>query len=109
MIVSFHANCSIFRELSTPAWQNEVRRITFQFIEAMEEAKRAKNGLKLTPCSWLTIDLSLRTNLVVTRFFLFASLRHFSWWQKSLLQVHRAYFFYKINADSNFSPQNTQK
>ena len=36
----FHAICLIFTELSTAAWQNEVRRISYEVVEAMKEAKK---------------------------------------------------------------------
>ena len=39
MLVLFHAICFIFTELSTPVWQNEARRITYQVVEAMREAE----------------------------------------------------------------------
>ena len=61
MIVLFHVICSIFSELSTPAWQNEVRQITLQCVEAMEEAKKIKYGLRMTPCS-LAHDRSIAEN-----------------------------------------------
>ena len=54
MIVLFHIICCIFSELSTPAWQNEVRQIAFQCVEAMEEAK-----YKILLVLWLTIDRSI--------------------------------------------------
>jgi len=38
MLVLFHAICFIFMELSTPIWQKEVRQITYQVFEAMQEA-----------------------------------------------------------------------
>ena len=40
MIVLFHAICFILSELSTPVWQNEVRQITYQFVEAMRDAEK---------------------------------------------------------------------
>ena len=40
MLVFFHAICFILTELSTPVWQNEVRQITYQFVEAMQEAQK---------------------------------------------------------------------
>ena len=39
MLVLFHAICFIFTELSTPVWQKEARRITYQVVEAMREAE----------------------------------------------------------------------
>jgi len=38
MLVLFHAICFIFTELSAPVWQKEVRQITYQLFEAMQEA-----------------------------------------------------------------------
>ena len=40
MIVLFHAICFILTELSTPVWQIEVRHITYQFVQAKEEAEK---------------------------------------------------------------------
>ena len=40
MLVLFHAICFILSELSTPVWQNEVRQITYQVAQAMEEAEK---------------------------------------------------------------------
>jgi len=40
MLVTFHAICYVFTELCTPAWQKDLRDITFFIIEAMEEAKK---------------------------------------------------------------------
>jgi len=40
MIVTFHAICYVFTELCTPAWQKDLRDITFHIIEAMKEAKK---------------------------------------------------------------------
>ena len=40
MIVVFHAICFIFTELSTAAWQNEVRQISYEVVKAMKEAKQ---------------------------------------------------------------------
>ena len=39
MLVIFHAVCFILTELSTPVWQNEVRQIRHQVVEAMREAE----------------------------------------------------------------------
>ena len=39
MIVLFHALMYAINELSTPVWVNEVRRITYQVVEAMLEAE----------------------------------------------------------------------
>ena len=44
MLVLFHAICFILTELSTPVWQNEVRQITYQVVEAMREAEKKKTG-----------------------------------------------------------------
>ena len=40
MLVTFHAIWYVFTELSTPAWQKDLRDITFHIIQAMEEAKK---------------------------------------------------------------------
>ena len=46
MIVLFHVVCHIISELSIPAWQKEVRDITREVIQAMEEKKKTNRGLK---------------------------------------------------------------
>ena len=40
MLVTFHAIWYAFTELCTPAWQRDLRDITFFIIEAMKEAKK---------------------------------------------------------------------
>ena len=40
MIVLIHTICHVIAELSLPAWQKEVRDITYEVIEAMKEAKK---------------------------------------------------------------------
>ena len=40
MLVTFHAIWYVFTELCTPAWQKDLRDITFFIIEAMKEAKK---------------------------------------------------------------------
>ena len=40
MIVLIHTICHIIAELSLPAWQKEVKDITYEAIEAMKEAKK---------------------------------------------------------------------
>jgi len=40
MLVMFHAIWYVLTELSTPAWQKDLRDITFHIIQAMEEAKK---------------------------------------------------------------------
>ena len=40
MILLFHALMYAINELSTPVWQNEVRQITQQVVEAMREAQK---------------------------------------------------------------------
>ena len=40
MILLFHALMYAINELSTPVWQNEVRHITYQVVEAMREAEK---------------------------------------------------------------------
>ena len=48
MLVTFHAIWYVFTELSTPAWQKDVRDITFDVIQAMEEAKKEEPVAKIT-------------------------------------------------------------
>ena len=40
MLVTFHAIWYVITELSCPAWQKDLRDITFYVIQAMEEAKK---------------------------------------------------------------------
>jgi len=40
MLVTFHAIWYVFTELCTPAWQKDLRDITYFIFEAMEEAKK---------------------------------------------------------------------
>ena len=40
MLVLLHIVCHIINELSLPAWQKEVRDITYAVIQAIEEAKK---------------------------------------------------------------------
>ena len=40
MIVLIHTICHIIAELSLPAWQKEVRYITYEVVEAMKEEKK---------------------------------------------------------------------
>ena len=40
MLVTFHAIWYVFTELCTPAWQKDVRDITYFIFEAMKEAKK---------------------------------------------------------------------
>ena len=40
MMVLFHTIWHVIAELSLPAWQKEVRDITYEVIEAMKEAKK---------------------------------------------------------------------
>ena len=40
MLVTFRAVLYVFNELCTPAWQKDLRDITFYIIQAMEEAKK---------------------------------------------------------------------
>ena len=40
MIVLIHTIWHVIAELSLPAWQKDVRNITFEVIEAMKEAKK---------------------------------------------------------------------
>jgi len=43
MLVTFHAIFYVITEFCTPAWQKELRDITYFIIEAMEEAKKKMN------------------------------------------------------------------
>ena len=40
MVVTFHAIWYVITELSRPAWQKEIRDITYDVLQAMEEAKK---------------------------------------------------------------------
>ena len=40
MLVTFYAIWYVFTELCTPAWQKDLRDITYYVIEAMEEEKK---------------------------------------------------------------------
>ena len=40
MIVLLHTIWHVIAELSLPAWQKDVRNITYEVIEAMKEAKK---------------------------------------------------------------------
>ena len=40
MIVLIHTIWHVIAELSMPAWQKDVRNITYEVIEAMKEAKK---------------------------------------------------------------------
>ena len=40
MIVLIHTIWHVIAELSLPAWQKDVRNITYEVIEAMKEAKK---------------------------------------------------------------------
>ena len=40
MLVTFHAIWYVITELSPPAWEKDLRDITFHIINAMEEAKK---------------------------------------------------------------------
>ena len=44
MLVTFHAIWYVITQLSTPAWKKDVRDITFNVIQAMEEAKKRIAG-----------------------------------------------------------------
>ena len=44
MLVTFHAIWYVFTELCTPAWQKDLRDITYFIFEAMEEAKKKTGG-----------------------------------------------------------------
>ena len=43
MIVLIHTIWAFITELSMPAWQKDVRNITYEVIEAMKEAKKNMN------------------------------------------------------------------
>ena len=43
MIVLIHTIWAFITELSLPAWQKDVRNITYEVIEAMKEAKKIWN------------------------------------------------------------------
>ena len=43
MIVLIHTIYHVIAELSLPAWQKDVRNITYEVIEAMKEAKKIRN------------------------------------------------------------------
>ena len=45
MIVSIHTICHVIAELSLPAWQKEVRNITYEVTEAMKEAKKYETAV----------------------------------------------------------------
>ena len=45
MIVLIHTICHFIAELSLPAWQKEVRDITYEVIVAMEEAKKYETAV----------------------------------------------------------------
>ena len=40
MLVTFHAIWYVFTELCTPAWQKDLKDITYFIFEAMKEAKK---------------------------------------------------------------------
>ena len=40
MLVTFHAIWYVFTELCTPAWQKDLRDITYFIFEAMKEAEK---------------------------------------------------------------------
>ena len=40
LLVTFHAIWYVFTELCTPAWQKDLRDITYYVIEAMKEAEK---------------------------------------------------------------------
>ena len=44
MLVTFHAIWYVFTELCTPAWQKDLRDITYFIFEAMEETKKKTGG-----------------------------------------------------------------
>ena len=40
MLVTFHLICYVIAELSRPAWLKDARDITYQVVQAIEEAKK---------------------------------------------------------------------
>ena len=40
MLVTFHLICYIITELSRPAWLKDARDVTYQVVQAIEEAKK---------------------------------------------------------------------
>ena len=47
MIVLIHTIWHVIAELSLPAWEKEVRNITYEVIEAMKEAKKYETACGL--------------------------------------------------------------
>ena len=45
MIVLIHTIWNVIAERSLPAWQKEVRNITYEVIEAMKEAKKYETAV----------------------------------------------------------------
>ena len=45
MIVLIHTIYHVIAKLSLPAWQKEVRDITYEVIEAMKEAKKYETSV----------------------------------------------------------------
>jgi len=45
MLVTFHAIWYVFTELCTPAWQKDLRDITYFIFEAMKETKKNSRWL----------------------------------------------------------------
>ena len=45
MIVLIHTIWHVIAELSKPAWQKDVRNITYEVIEAMKEAKKYETAV----------------------------------------------------------------
>jgi len=39
-MLAFHAICFILAELSTPAWQKDAKRITYEVVQAIKEAEK---------------------------------------------------------------------
>ena len=60
MLVLFHTICFILTELSTPVWQNEVRQITYQFVEAMQEAQKKVNRFERVHVLERSLDSSTK-------------------------------------------------
>ena len=60
MLVLFHTICFILTELSTLVWQNEVRQITYQFVEAMQEAQKKVNRFERVHVLERSLDSSTK-------------------------------------------------
>ena len=59
MLVLFHAICFILTELSTPVWQNEVRQITYQFVQAMRRGRKKVNRFERVHVLEISLDRAI--------------------------------------------------